>query len=133
MSIWDPKNRELLRTIAAHRAAVVRLAFSPDGRRLATASLDSAARVWDGSTGQRLLTLEGHTGSVVDVDFSPDGKRLLTASFDDTVNVWVLPPDDLIALARSRLTRTFTPEECRQYLHVEACSADVPRPAGSER
>ena len=61
------------------------MAFSPDGKRLASASGGSATRwnrevkVWDAQTGQELLTLKGHTGIVNSVAFSPDGKRLASA------------------------------------------------------
>jgi hypothetical protein len=53
---------------------------------------------------------------LTDVDFSPDGTRLATASGDGTVRVYVLPVDELMAPARSRLTRGWTREECARYL-----------------
>ena len=49
------------------------VAFSPDGRRLASASEDRTVRVWDAATGQETLTLKGHTDFVTGVAFSPDG------------------------------------------------------------
>jgi predicted NACHT family NTPase len=61
--------------------------FSPDGRRLATASFDQTVKVWDSTRSQELLTLKGHTAPVFGVCFSPDGTRLASASADRTVMV----------------------------------------------
>jgi WD40 repeat protein len=55
---------------------VLAVAFSPDGKRLASAGGDSAVKVWDAATGQEIATLRGHSGYVWSVVFSPDGKRL---------------------------------------------------------
>jgi WD40 repeat protein len=55
------------------------------------------------------------------VVFSPDGSKLASVSFDGTARVWALDLDDLIDIARSKLTRTLTHEECRQFLHVDRC------------
>ena len=64
------------------------MAYSPDGKRLATASDDHTAKVWDAATGQELLTLRGHWARLYGVAYSPDGKRLATASDDHTAKVW---------------------------------------------
>jgi WD40 repeat protein len=64
------------------------VAFSPDGRRLVSASGDGTLKVWDVQTGQEALTLKAHMREVTSVTFSPDGKRLASASGDGTVKVW---------------------------------------------
>jgi WD40 repeat protein len=64
------------------------VAWSPDGKRLATGSSDKTAKVWDAASGQELLTLRGHDGSVTSVAWSPNGKRLATGSYDKTAKVW---------------------------------------------
>jgi WD40 repeat protein len=64
------------------------VAYSPDGKRLASASWDQTVKVWDAQIGQETLTLKGHTGPVWGVAFSPDGKQLASAGDDCTVRVW---------------------------------------------
>ncbi len=64
------------------------MAFSPDGQRLASASVDQTVKVWDARTGEETLTLKGHAGAVLSVAFSPDGQSLASASADGTVKVW---------------------------------------------
>ena len=62
--------------------------FSPDGKRMASASWDRTVKVLEVGTGQELLVLEGHTQFVRSVAFSPDGKQLASASADRTVRIW---------------------------------------------
>ena len=120
--IWDAATGENLFTLTGHTASVLAVAFNPDGSLLATSSHDSTTRIWDLTNGGELLTLTGHDGWIDFVSFSPNGKRLVTGSFQDgTMRVYLLDIMDVAALARSRLTRTFTVEECRKYLHHSTC------------
>jgi WD40 repeat protein len=72
-------------TLKGHTDWVHSVAFSPDGKRLASASGDQTVKVWDIARGQEKLTLKGHTGTVISVVFSSDGKRLASASRDNTL------------------------------------------------
>ena len=64
-------------------------AFSPDGKRIVTASWDKTARLWDAETHQQIgAPLVGHEGAVNSAAFSPDGKRIVTASRDETARLW---------------------------------------------
>ena len=119
--LWGAASGEELLTLRGHESIVWGVAFSPDGARLATASRDSTAKLWDAASGEELLTLRGHESFVNGVAFSPDGARLATVGADGTVQVYAMRIEDLLSLARSRLTRDLTPEECRRYLHVAEC------------
>jgi WD40 repeat protein len=65
--------------------------------------------------------LYGNTSNVFGVSFSPDGQTLVTAGGDGTIRMYTLQLEDLVALAQSRVTRVFTIEECRKFLHMETC------------
>jgi WD40 repeat protein len=64
------------------------VAWSPDGKRIATGSRDRAVTVWDAATGAELLTLRGHTAPVTSVAWSPDGERIASTAEDGTLRVW---------------------------------------------
>ena len=119
--VWEADTGKWLFTLLGHTASVFRVSFSPDGKLIATASYDGIAKLWDAETGLELTTLYGHNSGVADVEFSPDGKLLYTASVDGTNRVFLLDIDELMALARSRLTRGFTEEECQRFLHLDSC------------
>ncbi|MCI0633149.1 MAG: protein kinase [Actinobacteria bacterium] len=141
VKVWEARTGRQLGSMTGNVGKVLDLAFSPEGEKLATSSSDGAVRLWDLGTGRQILTLASGVAGEVGAEskfcfrtnrvaylgvggklaFSPDGTRLAYTAADGTVRVLALDVDDLIDLARSRLTRSWTQEECRTYLHVERC------------
>ena len=121
--IWDLGSDGELAALRGHRGWVNGVAISPDGSLVATAGADGTVRLWDATTGGEVLTLFGHDRIVSTVAFSPDGRLVASVSGDGTVRLHLLPIDELRELARTRVTRSLTPEECFQYLHDESCPA----------
>jgi WD40 repeat protein len=78
----------LLQTLEGHTGWVNAIAFSKDGKTLASGSDDRTVRLWDPTTGQCRQTLEGHAGGVYAIAFSKDGKTLASGSDDCTVRLW---------------------------------------------
>lgn len=123
--VWDATTGKELFTLSGHIAAIIVMAFSPDGTRLATGSSDATVKVWNVSLerkeGEQPLTLYGSTRSVNGIAFTPDGKRLATTGGDGTVRVYALPLEDIVAIAKSRVTRALTTDECQKFLHADRC------------
>jgi len=86
--LWNAITGEELAILDGHTRPTESVTFSPDGKRIATASQDRTVKLWDAATGQELITLKGHSDTVHSVKFSPDAQRLVTCSADQTAKLW---------------------------------------------
>jgi WD40 repeat protein/DNA-binding SARP family transcriptional activator len=120
-ALWDSETGEQVMALPPLDLYAGRVAFSPDGSRFARGSFRGGVTLFDAQTGEQLFTLDGEC-AVAGIDFSPDGSRLVTVDGCYTMKVWAHDIDDLLDLARQRVTRALTHEECRQYLHVDRCA-----------
>ncbi len=91
--VWDVTTGKKLVTFSGHGkgVAISGIAYSPDGKWIATSGNDATIKIWNSETGAEIFTLIGHTGPTFGVAFSPDGQYLATSSVDRTVKVWALP------------------------------------------
>jgi WD40 repeat protein len=86
--LWRRAPVKTLDVLRGHGDRVYSVAFSPDGKYLASGSADRTVRLWDVTASQKWATLTGHRGKVYAVAFSPDGQVLASASADRTVRLW---------------------------------------------
>src|SRR5947208_1008802 len=85
--------------LKGHTETVYAVAFSPDGKFVATGSFDKLAKLWEAATGKDLRTFggtQGHQNLVLTVAFSPDGKTIATGSHDNNAKIWDMTTDGLI-------------------------------------
>ena len=83
-----------------HTDSVNSVAFSPDGRILASGGFDKVIKLWDVKTGTLLKTLKGHGDFVLSVTFSPDGKTLASSSYDKSIKLWEVESGQVLQTLR---------------------------------
>jgi DNA-binding SARP family transcriptional activator/WD40 repeat protein len=118
--VWDVETTERV-TLGTGLGRANTLAWSPDSGYLATGWDDGTVRIWDVDEERVTITMPRASAAIVDVAFTPVGNRLAIASANGVVSLHVLDLEELIELARDRVRRGFTDEECQTYLHVPSC------------
>ena len=88
VQLWDVASGREIAAIKGHGRGVSKVAFSRDGKLLASGGTDSTIKLWDVSTQKELVTLTGHTAPIESMDFSPDGRLLASASDDGGTFIW---------------------------------------------
>ena len=91
LQVWDVTSGQEVLNLTGPTDQIMGIAYSPDGKRLATVSLHNTAKVWDAINGQELFSLKGQEGWLWSVAYSPDGKRLALGE-TSIVGIWTSAP-----------------------------------------
>jgi WD40 repeat protein len=100
-TLWDWSRGQVKATLKGHRGTwVIGIAFSPDGKLLATAGSDHSVKLWDVGTTKEKSTMTGHTDIVNAVAFHPDGSIIASASRDKSIRLWDIHTHKVRAVLR---------------------------------
>ena len=103
--MWNATTGQEILRLKGHTSQIGCVAFSPDGRRVASAAeqlnVPGEVKVWDAATGQEICTLTANTKSVTSMAFSPDGQRLASAGWQSGLKVFDVATRQAIDLFRA--------------------------------
>jgi WD40 repeat protein len=105
--MYDYKTGKL-NTLAGHAKSVLSVAYSPNGKLMASGSLDENIFIWDAEKYKIIDTLKGHSGNIFCVTFSPNGKYLASTSNDNTIKVWDVAAGKLVRTLNGHTAAVFS-------------------------
>lgn len=114
--VWDLDAGEVVLRLVGHDVANNDVVWSPDGTRIHTNGEDGTVRTWDAASGEELQQFDFGMEGRIALALSPDGRWLAAAHNLRGMRVYAMDLDDLVAIARTRVTRDLTPAECRTHL-----------------
>ena len=132
VKMWNATTGQEILTLKGHTSQISCVAFSPDGRRLASAAekldVPGEVKVWDAMTGQEICTLTADTKSVTSMAFSPDGQRLASAGRPWELKVWDVATRQVIDTFKGGRTVAFSPDGRRLAVYtglgqIKVCDA----------
>jgi len=140
ITFWDAKTGTLSHSLKTSPGSIGSIVFSPDGLEIAGTEYDQTTKIWNVALGQEVATLTGHTDEIYSASYHPNctdssdqncGRLLVTESFDGTFLFYLTQMEDLLALARARVTRQLSSAECKEFLHraLDECPTDMPEGA----
>jgi uncharacterized protein with WD repeat len=127
--IWDWTTQRQVQTLEGHSLrGAWKVAYSPDGKLLASAGVDGTIRIWDSATGRSLQVLKAGNGGgfddVLSVAFSPDGDYLASAGFDNLVHLWRMPSGEEVKTFRGHLMEVCSVAFSPDGRYIASASSD---------